>query len=167
MGSSIAARRGRLGVGLAAAVLALTGCGSNFGAQSQQQYQPAAGVSDRSGQVYAIDTLVVTNGNGKGTVVSALINQTRQDDSLRAVTAIDSNGSGLTVGQLPASGLPLPSRQAVQLANSGAVRVSGKALQAGSFVTLTFTFEQAAPLEVDVPVLLNSSTYANVPLGPR
>lgn len=149
----------------AAAALALSGCGSSFNAQSQQQYQPAAGVSDRTGGVFAINTLVVTNGKGDGTLVSALINQGQSVDSLREVTAADNTGSGLKVAKLPAGGLSLPAGRAVQLANSGAVRISGKALSAGTFITLTFTFDQAVPLELQVPVLNRSSTYADVPLG--
>jgi hypothetical protein len=166
VGRSRSAQRWRIGVGLAVAVCAVTGCGSNFNAQSEQIYQPAAGLSDRSGQVYAIDTLIVTNGKGDGTVVSALINQAHRDDHLQAVTVVDGKGLQLQVAPLPAGGLRLPSTQSVQLADSGAVRVSGASLEAGTVVTVTFTFAQAAPVTLDVPVINDSSTYASVPVGP-
>jgi hypothetical protein len=163
---SRSAQRWRIGAGLVAAVFAIAGCGSNFNAQSEQIYQPAVGLSDRSGQVYAINTLVVTNGKGDGTVIAALINQAHHDDHLRSVTVVDGKGSQLQVAPLPANGLRLPSTQSVQLADSGAVRVSGPSLEAGTVVTVTFTFAQAAPVTLDVPVVEDSSTYASVPVGP-
>lgn len=166
MGRPTAARRLRLAIAVLAAALTLTGCGASFNAQSEQPYQPATGVSNRSGEVYAIDALVVTNGNGDGTVVCALINEAEHDDALRAVSAVDDKGSALTVAPLPSNGVPLPAHQAVQLATSGMVRVNGSTLRAGTFVTLTFTFAQAAPVTVGVPVLDQNSTYANVPVGP-
>jgi hypothetical protein len=156
----------RIGVGVAAVAFTLAGCGSNFNAQSQQEYQPAVGLTDRTGQVYAVDTLVVTNGHGDGTVVAALINQAHQTDILRAVSAVTDQGTKLKVGPLPGGGLRLPYEQSVQLANSGAVRVSGSTLQAGSVIHLTFTFQQAAPVQVDAPVVTDSSTYSSVPVGP-
>jgi copper(I)-binding protein len=148
------------------ALLGLTGCGAGFDAQTQQQYQPAVGVSNREGDVYAINTLVVTDGQGSGTVVSALINQTDADDTLASVTAIDDRGGGMRVQPLPDSGIALPPSQLVQLGNDGSVRVSSKDLHAGQFLTLTFTFANGAPLQVDAPVVNTSATYADVPLGP-
>jgi copper(I)-binding protein len=166
VGHWAAAPRLRIGIGLGAVALTLTGCGSNFNAQSQQEYQPAVGLTDRTGQVYAVDALVVTDGHGDGTLVAALINQAHKTDSLRAVSAVTDQGTKLHVAPLPANGLRLPYQQSVQLANSGAVRVQGSALQAGSVVHLTFTFQQAAPVRVDAPVVNDSSTYSSVPVGP-
>lgn len=166
MGRSTSAHRWRIGMALVVAMFAVTGCGSNFNAQSEQMYQPAVGMSDRSGQVYAINTLIVTDGKGDGTVIAALINQAHRDDRLRGVTVVDDKGSTLQVAPLPANGLRLASTQSVQLADSGAVRVSGSSLQAGTVVSVTFTFAQAAPVTLDVPVVNDSSTYASVPVGP-
>lgn len=157
----------RLALGCAAtALLGLTGCGAGFDAQTQQQYQPAVGVSNREGDVYAINTLVVTDGQGNGTVVSALINQADAEDTLASVAATDDRGAALRVQPLPDAGISLPTSQLVQLGNDGAVRVSSKDLQAGQFLTLTFTFANAAPLQVDAPVVETGETYADVPLGP-
>ena len=150
----------------AAALVSLSGCGAGFDAQTQQQYQPAAGVSNRDGDIYAINTLVVTDGQGSGTVVSALINQADAEDSLQSVTATDGRGGGMQVQPLPDTGIPLPASQLVQLGNDGSVRISSEELQAGLFVTLTFTFTNAAPVQVDVPVVNDTATYADVPVGP-
>lgn len=151
----------------ATAVVGVGGCGSSFNAQTQQQYQPAVGVSNRDDAIYAINTLVVTDGEGNGTVVSALINQKAAADSLRSVTAVDDQGRELKVLPLPDGGVALPSQQAVQLGNDASVRISSDELQAGFFVTLSFTYADAAPLQVDVPVVDQTSTYADVPVGPR
>jgi copper(I)-binding protein len=153
------------GLGLAAAGLALVGCGANFNAQTQQQYQPAVGVSSRAGDVYAIDTLVVTDGKGNGTLVCALINQLPHDDTLRSVTAAGLNGSKFRI-TVPTNGVPLPAGQSVQLGDSGAVRVSGASLEAGSIITVTFTFGEAAPLTIQAPVVTDTSTYSKIPVGP-
>lgn len=164
--ASLVSVRHCLALGCAAAALVgLSGCGAGFDAQTQQQYQPAAGVSNRDGDIYAINTLVVTDGQGSGTVVSALINQTDVEDSLQSVTATDDRG-GMQVQPLPEAGFPLPANQLVQLGNDGPVRISSEELQAGLFVTLTFTFANAAPVQVDVPVVNDSATYADVPVGP-
>jgi copper(I)-binding protein len=153
------------GIGLAAAGLALTGCGAGFDAQSQQLYQPAVGINHRVGDIYVINTLVVTDGKGNGTLVCALVNQQTRDDTLKSVSAADGQGSQLQV-VVPSSGVRLPARQSVQLADSGAVRVNGASLQAGSIITLTLTFAQAAPVTIESPVVDDSPTYSQVPVGP-
>lgn len=151
----------------AAALLGVAGCGSNFNAQTQQQYQPAEGINNRAGDVYAINTLVVTDGKGNGTVVSALINQAQTEDTLRSVTATDGSAQ-LKVAPLPESGIVLRPSRLVQLGTEGSVRIRSDNLRAGFFVTLTFTFANAAPLELDVPVVENEedSPYADVPVEP-
>jgi hypothetical protein len=151
---------------VASACFALSGCAASFSAQTLQPYQPAEGISNRSGQVYALDTLVVADGKGNGTVVSALINQRYHQDALKSVTASDDKGSPLKVQPLASGGIALPYGQSVQIGNSGAVRISGKRVDAGLFVTLTFTFAQAAPVTIKVPVLSRGSIYSKIPVGP-
>jgi hypothetical protein len=149
----------------AAVALTVVGCGSNFDAQSQQVYQPAVGISDRDGDVYAINTLIVTDGRGNGTVVSALINQAEGEDTLRSVTATDDHGTELQAQPLPDGGIALPPRQSLQLGSEGLARISSDTLEAGQFVTLTFTFANAQPVEIDAPVVNDGPIYADVPVG--
>jgi hypothetical protein len=152
------------------AVFALSGCAANFDAPTNDPYQPAVGISDRSGAVYAIDTLVVTDGSGNGTVVASLINQQQQDDMLRSYSAADSNGDKITtapLGQpidLPA--YPSPD-QNVQVGATGILRLSGT-VEAGTFVDLTFVFANASPVTVEAPVVTGGpdSIYADIPVGP-
>src|SRR4051812_21155557 len=61
----------RTALAAAAAAAALSGCAASFNAPTNEPYQPAAGISDRSTAVYAINALVVTDGSGNGTVVGS------------------------------------------------------------------------------------------------
>lgn len=156
----------RLVAGVAVCSLALsTGCAANFGAQTNVDYQPAEGVSDRTGDVYAINTLVVADDGGNGTVVVSLINTEPEADRLVTVTAEDSEGSGVKVSPLPRQGIELESQMAVDTAADGVLRLTGDSVAAGRLVALTFGFETAAPLRVEVPVVAAGETYAEVPLG--
>jgi hypothetical protein len=155
----------------ASAVLALSGCAANFNAPTNEPYQPAAGISDRSGAVYAINTLVVADDSGNGTVVSSLINQQQDDDTLQSYSATDSTGADITTTPL-AQPIPLPASpspdQAVQLGSSGDLRLSGNNVESGTFVTITFTFATAAPVTVNVPVVVGGpdTIYSGIPVGP-
>jgi hypothetical protein len=155
----------------AGAVIGLSGCAANFDAPSNEPYQPAAGISDRSGAVFAINTLVVTDGSGNGTVVSSLINQQPDDDTLQSFSATDSTGAAITAAPL-AQPISLPANpspaQSVQLGSAGALRLSGDNVEGGTFVSITFTFATAAPVTVNVPVVLGGpdTIYADIPVGP-
>jgi hypothetical protein len=156
---------------LALAAPALAGCAANFDAPTNQPYQPAAGISNRDGDVYALDTLVVTDGEGNGTVISQLVNKQDGADTLDSYAATDSAGDQITAEPLaqPITLGTWPSPdQAVQVGTSGSLRLTGDNLVAGHFVTLTFTFDAAAPVTVDVPVVVGGSDtiYSDIPVGP-
>lgn len=163
-----ATRRRRLVQALSAAVFlgAVSGCGAGFDAQTNQPYQPVPGVTVRTSDVYTVNTLVVTDGDGDGTVVTSLINQAAESDKLVGLTATDTQGDTVEVSPLPDGGIELAPQQAIQTATDGALRVTADTLQAGGLVTLAFEFESAARVEVEVPVVAASSQYADVPLGP-
>jgi len=145
---------------------AVPACGAGFDAQTNQPYQPAPGVTVRTSDVYAVNTLVVTDGEGNGTVVTSLVNQAAEPDKLVALTAKDTKGGTVDVSPLPDGGIELAPQQALQTATDGALRVSTDTLQAGGLVTLAFEFESAARVEVEVPVVAASTQYADVPIGP-
>jgi copper(I)-binding protein len=139
----------------------IAGCGAGFEAPSQQVYQPADGVTVRSGMVYVVNALVVTDGDGNGTVVVALINQADEPDQLISLTAEDTAGGSVEVAPVPPD-FELPAGESVQTAETGTLRLSSPELRPGGLVTLTFEFEQAAPVAVEVPVLPQSTDYADV-----
>ncbi|HSS68292.1 MAG TPA: hypothetical protein VLK34_07045 [Nocardioidaceae bacterium] len=155
----------------ASAVVALSGCAANFNAPTNDPYQPAAGISDRTGDIYSLNTLVVTDGSGNGTVVASLVNQATTDDTLDSFSATDSTGAAITAEPL-AQPIDLPAYpspdQAVALGTAGGLRLTGDNLVAGTFVNITFNFGNAAPLTVNVPVIPGGpdTIYADIPVGP-
>jgi copper(I)-binding protein len=149
---------------VAATCLALAGCSTGFRDQTNQQYQAAAGISDRSHDVYVLNALVVTDGNGNGTMVGTLINQSKTADTLQSVSATDAKGK--TIATKLTSPVTLKPAQAVKLETGGAVRITSSALKAGYFINVTFSFASAAPVQVSIPVLVNGPDYTAVPVGP-
>ena len=158
----------RRGVGACLLTLVLplvAGCGAGFGAQSQQVYQPADGVTVRSSMVYVVNTLVVTDGNGNGTVVVALVNQSDEPDQLVSLTAEDTGGDPVEVSPIPPD-FALAAGESVQTADESTLRLSSPKVKPGGLVTLTFEFKQAAPVTIEVPVVPQSTDYADVEVGP-
>jgi hypothetical protein len=151
----------------AAAVLltapALSACGINFAAQTDQDYNPAVGVNDRTGMVDVLNALIVSGADGSGTVVATLVNNDQQNaDSLRGVAGAGDD-SGLTAStggttDIPAGGL-------LNLAEDGRVSIRGEGITPGSFVEITFSFERGKAVTMKVPVVSSSdSDYSDVPL---
>jgi copper(I)-binding protein len=172
-------RRTAIAVLFACAPL-VAACGAGFEAQTNQVYQPAVGVNDRSGEVFVINALLVTAGTGTGTVVASLINQSTEPDRLVAVVASATNGAPLDSTDLGA-GIELPSQESVQVADEGITVTAGadaatpgseepSGVTAGALVTLQFQFERAAVVEIEVPVVSNESehsdVYVDVPVSP-
>ena len=163
---------------LAATAPLLVACGAGEDAQTNQVYQPAVGVNDRSGDVFVINALVVTDGSGSGTVVASLVNTATEDDALTEVVASATTGAPLEASDL-GGGIDVAAGEAVQLADEGvavsstAVASGGDAeaeggVTAGSYVTLQFVFERASVVEVGAPVVSSESehqdVYEDVPL---
>ena len=161
---------------IAVSLVAISGCAAQFGAQTQAVYQPAVGSDDRSGDVFVLNAIVLGDGQGNGTLVTTLINQTSPTDFLTGVTAKVLGGGGVDVGALPpvsstvanapSTGLELPTHTAVKLPDDGLVQLHSADLMPGGYLTLTLTFKEAAPLDVDVPVVAESSTYDGITVGP-
>ncbi len=161
---------------IAASLVAISGCAANFSAQTQAIYQPALGSDDRSGDVFVLNALVLADGEGNGTLVTTLINQTSPTDFLTGMTAKMLGGGGVDVGALPtvtstvanapSTGIELPTQAAVKLPDDGLIQLHAADLAAGGYLTLSLTFKEAAPLDVDVPVIAESSTYDGITVGP-
>jgi hypothetical protein len=144
-------------VAIAALLLApaLTACG--FSQQTDQVYQPAVGVNDRSGQIDILNALIVTGEDGSGTFAGTLVNKSTTDaDTLGSVTGPDITASRRTV-EIPAGGNAL-------LADTGKVTLTGTGIVPGKFVELTFAFGSGQSTTVTVPVVAAEGDYADVPL---
>jgi hypothetical protein len=177
----------RLGVLLSAAALPLAaGCAANFSAQTQVQYQSAVGSDSRDSDIYALNMLVVGDGEGDGTLVGTLLNNDPTNagcpDYLVDLQVVDSDGGGVENSALPAAepvdapdscpaqspeqGIALPSHQSVMLPDDATIQVAADTVQPGTFVTMTFTFQNSDPVEMDVPVVAEAAMYDGITVGP-
>ena len=144
-------------VAIAALLLApaLTACG--FSEQTDQVYQPAVGVNDRSDTVYVLNALVVSGTDGSGTFAGTLVNtDPTADDTLDTVT-----GSGITASQQT---VDVPAGGNARLAESGDVTLEGDGIVPGKFVRLTLGFSSGQTTTIKVPVVAAAGDYADVPL---
>jgi len=135
----------------------LGACG--FGYQTDQIYQPGVGVNNREGTVDVLAAVVVSSIEGEGTFVASLVNKdTENDDSLVQVTGDDVDVTLTAPVEIPAGGL-------VNLADSGAVSVTGETVAPGKWVRLTLTFESGQTTEVNAPVVPFKDEFDDVRLA--
>lgn len=143
------------------AVPALSACGVSFGAQTDQVYNPSVGVDDQSGEVDVLNALIVSGSNGSGTVVATLVNNDQQnDDTLKGVAGAGRD-AGMTVKvggdtKIPAGGL-------LNLATQSNITAGHKRIVPGYYVEITFSFDRAKAITLEVPVVPHSDpAYAGV-----
>ena len=146
-------RRRTAAVALVLLVPALGGCG--FGYQTDQVYQPGVGVNERAGSVDVLGAVVVRSSEGEGTLVASLVNQADQDDELVNVT-----GEGLQTQVVKP--VRVQSGALLNLAQEGAVSVSGERVAPGNFVRLNLEFESGQQTEIHAPVVPKSDEYEDV-----
>lgn len=142
---------------------ALSSCSLAGVPQTEEIYQPAIGINDRSGQVDVLNAVVVSSGNGTGTLVASLVNQ----DLGKADTLTGVQGSGPTSGlvvDIAEGSVPLPPDSLVELVDKADITVTGDALRPGFLVELTFTFANAQTVTMNVPVQTPEPPYDEVPL---
>jgi copper(I)-binding protein len=156
----------RRSIAVAAVVLAapsLSACGINFNAQTDQPYNVAVGVDERSGSVDVLNALVVSGSNGSGTAVATLVNNdTENDDTLRDVSGA---GPDADVTVKVAGKTTIPADGLLNLAEDGRISVRGEQIVPGTFVTITFSFDRAEAVTVEAPVVSSSNPdYADVPV---
>jgi hypothetical protein len=149
-----------------AVLLAPTLAACGFGAQTDQVYQAAQGVNDRSGTVWVLDALIVAAKDGSGTFAGSLVNEAAKSQSIANVTGVDVTPAGVNIvipgNQLVDLAKPVPGTEQPQLT------FSGPGVKLGGFVRLTFTYSGGGTSTVNVPVVSNDpkdgSEFANVPL---
>jgi copper(I)-binding protein len=141
---------------------ALSACGVNFGAQTDQVYNPSAGTDDRSGEVDVLNALIVTGSPGTGTVVAGLVNNDPQNSD--QLVNVAGAGQDVKATVTVTGPVVIPAGGLLNLAQGGGVTIAGARIQPGNFVTLTFTFERAEAVTLDVPVMPHSGDYADVPV---
>lgn len=138
---------------------ALTSCG--FNEPTDQVYTPAVGVNDRSGSVDVLNAVVVSGADGSGTLLATLVNNDSSADSLSGIAGAGEN-QGLSVDL--GSPIEVPGGQSVRVSESTPVSVEGEGVDAGRFVSLTFTFERGEQVTLEMPVVARRGTYADIPV---
>ncbi|MGZ4460529.1 MAG: hypothetical protein ACXVEU_20030 [Nocardioidaceae bacterium] len=160
---NVTVRRRLAAAAVIAAAPAISACGVNFGAQTDQIYNPTVGTDDRSGTVDVINALIVSGKHGSGTVVAGLVNNSAAgSDRLVSVA-----GAGKTADVQVSVGGPtkIPARGLLNLAKDGKVTATGSSIVPGKFVTLTWSFQRGKSVTFDAPVVAaSSSAYKDVPL---
>jgi hypothetical protein len=160
-------RRGLATGALVVVLPALGACGVNFGAQTDQVYNPADGVNARGGQVDVLDALIVSDTPGTGRLIGGLSNENSNQSD--AVTGVQGAGATSDVTfSLQGGSTTIPAGGSLQLANADAANIVAQGdpeqLKAGGFVRLTISFQNAQEATLDVPVLAPDETYKDVEL---
>lgn len=154
--------------GIAAAVLLLatplvSACG--FDAPTTMVYNPAVGVGDQTGLVDVLNVLVVSDEEGSGTLVAGLANNDQvQADEL---TDVRPGGNDDNVTVEVSGPTEIPPGELLDLSDEGGITLSGDNVVPGSYITLTFAFQNAASITVDAPVVdyEPDGPYHHVPVG--
>jgi hypothetical protein len=133
---------------------ALVGCSTNFKAQTDQVYIPGRGVNDRTSTVNVLNALVVSGEAGSGRVVATLVGVTDEADELLGVT-VDGTEAEIT-GEAEIGALGRNN-----LLDDAEVTAEAEGIAAGDFVEVRFTFAEAEPVTLDVPVVPPVSEFAD------
>jgi hypothetical protein len=146
---------------------ALAACGVSFGAQTDQVYNPADGVSARGGEVDVLNALIVSDTPGTGRLIGGLSNEnTDKSDSITGVRGVGDDQA--VTFSLAGGSTTIPAGGLLQLADPSAANIVVKGtpdlVKAGGYVRLTFSFQNAQEATVNVPVLEPDETYKDVPL---
>ncbi len=144
-------------VGAAALVLLvplLGACG--FGYQTDQIYQPGVGVNERSSSLDVLGALVVSGSEGQGTFVASLVNKDSDAEAQLISVASEQQQAQLSAP------ITIEPDTLVNLADTGAVSVTGDRVAEGNFVRLTLTFSNGQKLTVNAPVVSDQGDFAEV-----
>jgi len=142
---------------------AMSSCGSNFNAPTDQVYQPGVGVNDRSGSIDVLHALIVSGEDGTGTLIAALVNnEVESDDALVGVAGFADDASIKVTAR--GDQVEIPAGELYQLAEEGNISVRADQVKPGRFIELTFSFELGESVTLEVPVVARSGDYANVPV---
>ncbi len=141
---------------------ALSSCHTSFGAQTDQVYTPGVGVNDRSGMVDVLHALVVTDGFGGNRVIAGLANkhQTEADELID----VSSTEEGVLVDLMDGE-TEIPPAGFLQLADAAFVGIAGDGVKLGGFVEVTFTFRNAEPVTLNMPVVANVAEFSLIDLS--
>ena len=145
---------------LAATALGLAGCtATGNDAQTNQQYQAGVGANLRTGQVQLYNALAVDNGDDTATLSMVVVNTSEQTQKLDSVTATTVDGTTVESRIAPAIIGPGGS---FDTGPAATVVLTGGAVTAGDYVTMTFAFDKAGDVTIEAPVVPRTEMYSQV-----
>ena len=148
----------------AALSLGLSSCSMRgFDEPTDQVYNPAVGVNNQDSDVDVLNAVIVSGSDGSGTLVATLVNNDQENDD--ALTGINAGGDDQVSVTAP-SKTTIEAGSLLSLVDEGGAKVTGDAVTAGTFITLTFAFQSSESVTLDVPVVEpGDGAYADVPLS--
>ena len=144
------------------ALPALSSCGGNFKAQTDQVYTPAEGVNNRDGQVDVLNALIVSDSEGTGRLIAGFSNNTDKDETVTSVTGV---GVDQQISfEMQGGEFTVPGNGFLQLADTdgGVISASGDPVKAGYFVSIRLQFSDAEPVDLSVPVVAPGEDFTDV-----
>ncbi|WP_020578979.1 hypothetical protein [Actinopolymorpha alba] len=156
-------KRGLVAGLVAISLPALAACAASYGAETQQPYTPSDGVWANSDGLELRNILAVSPKDGSATLIGTILNGGSRDDRLVNVTF---RGGRAAFGTSP---ITLPAREPrvlgvdSSLGRAVPVALEGSPLKSGLVVPLTFEFERAGSVTLDVLVVPDQGPYATVP----
>lgn len=133
---------------------AATACGTNFSAQTNQQYQAGVGANIRTGDVQVFNALFVDNGDGTATFSGAVL-AAEDDESLTEVST--KGGKAAFAGPVDVA-----KGELVTLGAEGELIVTLGDTPVGGHVEVTLTSKTGSSVTADAPVVDRTSTYESV-----
>lgn len=152
----------RRSIAVAATVLVplLSSCG--FNQPTDRVYTPGVGVNERSGEVDVLNALVVSGADGSGSLVATLSNNNREES--HSLSQVAGSGEDASVRVSLDSPLEVRPGGSLSISDEAEVPVEGAAVKSGVFIELTFTFENAETVRLQVPVVARRGPYADIPV---
>jgi hypothetical protein len=146
-----------------AATAALTGCGTNINAQTQDWYDPTDGTgntAEESLDGIAIRDVIVVSDGSDAAVVGTFVNTSGEPD---AVAGVEVDGQSATL----TGDLDVAPSQSLRIGPPGEARaqVDGANLQPGAIIPVRISFDNAAEADLSVIVRAPEGQFADS--GPR
>jgi len=152
----------RRSIAAAAVVLVpvLSACG--FDQPTDRVYTPGVGVNERSGEVDVLNALVVSGTDGSGALVATLANNDQTEPD--ALTQVSGAGEDSAVRVALDGPVQLGAGTSLSLTDETEVFVEGERITPGAFVQLSFTFQNAEAVTLEVPVVARRGPYSDIPV---
>ncbi|MCW2747321.1 MAG: hypothetical protein JWP10_463 [Nocardioidaceae bacterium] len=159
-------RRVALSVVACAAALLLSSCGDirGFNYQTNAVYDASVGTNVRGTPVEVLNGLFVANDDGTATFSGGLLNKSGQVQTIQKVTAV--TDEGIDVPITLAGPLSLTESTLYTTGTTADIVLDSGEVKAGDFVEVTFTFDEAADVTANVPVVERVAMYDDVAEGP-